>query len=179
MVAPVSRIQLDKILPLVYEELRGCASRALSNERKDHTFQTTELVHEAYVRLAKLREIDWHDKHDVMRAAVGVMRRVLIDHARAHRAQKRNSGRVMIDCPVDRLEKKVNSPEPIDLVALDSVLEKLRELDERKAEIVELRYFGGLTIENVSEVLSISVATVKRDWAFTRAWLHRELAGEV
>ena len=178
MSTPISRIRLDAILPLVYEELRSCASRALANERHDHTFQTTELVHETYVRLANLREINWDDKKDVLRAAVAVMRLVLIDYARARNAKKRDGGRILLSCSSEMYRDPASDPPPIDLLMLDLVLEKLRSVDPRKAEIVELRYFGGQTIEEVAELLGVSMATVKRDWTFTRAWLHRELAGE-
>lgn len=179
MAAKFPRHQLDAILPLVYEELRGCASHALASERADHTFQTTELVHEAYVRLTNLREIDWDDNRDVLRAAVGIMRRVLIDHARARNAQKRNSGKILLSCSEDRIPDKDNDTQPIDLLALDLVLKKLQDYDARKSEIVELRYFGGQTIEEIADLLQISAATVKREWAFTKAWLGRELDGEM
>lgn len=178
MVAENSRIQLDAILPLVYDELRDCASRALANERADHTFQTTELVHEAFVRLAGLREIDWEENKDVLRAAIGVMRRVLIDHARARNAKKRQNGRLLLSCTRDMIADPKNDSQPIDLLALDSVLEKLHQFDARKAEIVELRYFGGQTIAEIGDLLGISTSTVKREWTFTKAWLGRELGGE-
>ena len=178
MVAKFSRFQLDAILPLVYDELRDCASRALANERADHTFQTTELVHEAFVRLANLHEINWNENKDVLRAAVGIMRRILIDHARARNALKRNGGQILLTCSEDSLPNQENNTQPIDLLALDLVLEKLHSFDPRKAEIVELRYFGGQTVAEVAELLSISTATVKREWTFTKAWLGRELGGE-
>ena len=178
MVPPISRIRLDAILPLVYEELRSCASRALSNERHNHTFQTTELVHETYVRLANLNEIDWDDNKDVLRAAVAVMRRVLIDYARARNAKKRDGGQILLSCSGEMYRDPASEPQPIDLLTLDVVLEKLRAIDTRKADIVELRDFGGQTIEDVAGLLGVSIATVKREWTFTRAWLHRELAGD-
>lgn len=178
MADPISRIRLDAILPLVYEELRACASRALANERFDHTFQTTELVHETYVRLANLREINWDDDKDVLRAAVAVMRLVLIDYARARKAKKRSGGRILLSCSGETYRDPASDPQSIDLLALDTVLEKLRTIDSRKADIVELRYFGGQTIEEVAGLVGVSIATVKREWTFARAWLHRELAGE-
>ena len=178
MVDPECRFDLDAILPLVYDELRSCASRALSNERSDHTLQSTELVHEAYVRLAGLKEIDWNDKRDILRAAVGVMRRVLIDHARSRNSQKRGGGNLMLSCADELVPAKDDEQETIDLIALDEALEKLGGIDQQKAEIVELRYFGGQTVDEIAGVIGISPATVKRHWTFTKAWLHRELAGD-
>ena len=176
---PVStRLQLDKVLPIVYEEMRNVASRMMSNERVGHSFQTTELVHEAYVRLAKLEKISWTNRHDIMRIAVGVMRRVLIDYARQHNAKKRDPNQLFLVCPNQGFDDQVEATPNIDLLALDEALNHLWEIDERKAEIVELRYFGGQSVESVSEILSVSTATVKRDWAMAKAWMHRELSDE-
>lgn len=177
MVAPIGREQLDILLPHVYDELRLCASRALAGERIDHTLQTTALVHEAYVRLARLREIDWKSENDVLRAAVGIMRRVLIDFARAKNAKKRDGKNLSVIPPSDDFQDATMPEMTFDLLALDEALTKLRQFDERKAEIVELRYFGGQCIESVASLLGISNATVKRDWAITKAWMHRELNG--
>ena len=174
-----TRKKLDQLLPLVYEELRGCASRALQHERSNHTFQTTELVHETYVRLARLKEIDWTDKLDITRVAVAVMRRVLIDYARGRAASKRDPSNLLL-APPGMDEKQSNDmSEQIDLLALNEALEKLQEFDERKAELVELRYFGGQTIDQTAQIMNISVATVKRDWALAKAWLYREIKGTV
>ena len=178
MSLPTTRQQLDQLLPLVYEELRGCASRALQNERADHTFQTTELVHETYVRLARLKEIDWSDKRQITRVAVAVMRRVLIDYARSRGAAKRDSNRLMLAPAVNREAPTDETADQLDLLALDDALEKLQGFDKRKAEIVEMRYFGGQTIEDTAKILDVSIATVKRDWALAKAWLYREMKGE-
>ncbi len=174
MTLELRRDQLDELLPMVYDDLRAVASKALQQERTGHTLQTTALVHEAYLRLAKLREIDWENKDDVLRAAVGIMKRVLIDCARAKKTQKRDASQIAISCPVGEFENKILPP-AFDLLALDEALEKLKENDIRKAEIVDLRYFGGQSIESVARILNISEATVKRDWAFAKAWLFREL----
>ncbi len=175
MTAP-TRSQLDQILPLVYDELRGLASRAMMSERAGHSFQTTELVHEAYLRLAKLEQIDMHSHDHLIRIAIGVMRRVLIDYARKHNAQKRNPDRVFLQCPNGQFDEAIQPPPNLDLLALDEALVALREFDERKAEITELRYFGGQSIEDIARLLNISTPTVKRDWALARAWLNRELS---
>lgn len=171
-----SRFELDEILPRVYDELRKYASRALKNERNDHTFQTTELVHETYVRLARLTDIEWNNRDHIMRAAVGVMRRVLIDHARARSAKKRDTDQLFLNCPNHGFKESVEGTPTIDLLALDEALKRLHEMDDRKSEIVELRYFGGQDIDSVSRILNISKATVKRDWALAKAWLFRELS---
>ncbi len=170
-----SVIQLDDVLPVVYDELRSVASRLMSGERAGHSFQTTELVHETYMRLARIEQFDWNNQQHTMRIAVGVMRRVLIDYARKHNAKKRDPKQLFLQCPVVGFENKTDSTPNIDLLALDEALKTLREIDERKSDIVELRYFGGQSIEKVAEVLGISVATVKRDWALAKAWMYREL----
>jgi RNA polymerase sigma factor (TIGR02999 family) len=173
-----SRVQLDQVLPLVYEELRNVASRMMLNERAGHSFQTTELVHEAYVRLSKLEKIDWANEQHVLRVAVGVMRRVLIDYARKHNAKKRDPNQLFLVCPNHGFEEQVQATPNIDLLALDEALNHLREIDERKAEIVELRYFGGQNVESVAKLLEISTTTVKRDWALAKAWMYRELSDD-
>lgn len=173
---PKPRLELDAIFPRVYDELRKFASRSLQNERQDHTFQTTELVHETYVRLARLNEIEWTNRDHIVRAAVGVMRRVLIDYARARGAKKRDVDQLFLNCPVRRFSESIEDTPAIDLLALDEALRKLQILDARKTEIVELRYFGGQDIESVARILGISTATVKRDWALAKAWLFRELS---
>lgn len=173
-----ARLQLDQVLPLVYEEMRNVASRLMSKERAGHSFQTTELVHEAYVRLAKLERIDWANRHHVMRVAVGVMRRVLIDYARKHNAKKRDPNQLFLICPNQGFDEQVEATPNIDLLALDEALGHLRQIDERKAEIVELRYFGGQSVESVAEILEVSTTTVKRDWALAKAWMYRELSDD-
>jgi RNA polymerase sigma factor (TIGR02999 family) len=171
------RDQLDEILPQVYRELHRCASRALDGERDNHSFQTTELIHETYVRLAKLDRIEWANKDHVIRAAVCVMRHVLIDYARARNARKRDEGQLQLHAPTRGFSGQVDSTPDLELLALDDALKKLANFDERKAHIVELRYFGGQHLEDIARILSVSVGTVKRDWALARAWLLRELGG--
>lgn len=173
-----SRVQLDDVLPAVYDEMRNLASRMMSGERAGHSFQTTELVHEAYMRLAKLEKIDLANRQHMMRIAVGVMRRVLIDYARKHNAKKRDPNQLFLQCPVVGFENSVEPTPQIDLLALDEALTSLREIDDRKAEIIELRYFGGQNIDAIADVLGVSVATVKRDWALAKAWMYRELNDE-
>lgn len=164
-------------MPLVYEELREFASRELRNERDGHTFQTTELVHETYVRLARLKEIDWTDKLDITRVAIAVMRRVLIDYARTRGAAKRDKNRLQLMAPESANDDGNDNASQLDLLALNDALERLQNFDERKAEIVELRYFGGQTIDHTARLMNLSIATVKRDWAIARAWLYREISG--
>lgn len=171
-----SRLQLDEILPEVYNELRQFASRALRNERDSHSFQTTELVHETYVRLAGISRMEWTDEDHVLRAAIGVMRRVLIDHARKKNSKKRNPEQLKLVCPNSGFDEKVDAPPELELIALDEALTKLAGIDPRKAEVVELRYFGGQEVAEVARLLNLSTATVKRDWTFAKAWLLKELA---
>ncbi len=174
MVAGESRVQLDEILPLVYDDLRKFASSQLRGERLGHTLQTTALVHEAYVRMSRLQQIDWRNGDDVLRAAIGVMRRVLIDCARARNTLKRNGRPVSLESPEQVVSDKSLEPQ-FDLLALDEALEKLQELDPEKAAVVELKYFGGQTNQETARILGVSLATVKRHWTFSRAWLFREL----
>ncbi len=168
------RTDLDELMSVVYDELRQFASSALRNERPGHTLQTTALVHEAYLRLAEIREIDWKNKDDVLRAAIGVMRRVLIDCARQKKAKKRDSQQLQLGCPVGKFSDEIKPPD-FDLLALNDALVRLRDVDPAKAEIVELRYFGGQKLEDVSRITELSLATVKRHWTFAKAWLFREL----
>ena len=176
-----TRIRLDELLPLVYDQLRVYASRVLRDEPTGLTLQTTDLVHEVYLRLSQLKEIRWNNDNELMRAAVGVMRRVLVDHARARRAGKRSAGGHKLSIQ-DHLD--VADPQPmandtlVDLLDLDSALVQLAEVDERKAEVVQMRYFGGFSIDEVAELLEVSAATVKRDWLLAKAWLYRELHGD-
>lgn len=168
------RINLDELMAIVYDDLRQFASSALRNERAGHTLQTTALVHETYLRLAGLKEIDWKNKDDVLRASIAVMRRVLIDCARQKNAQKRNPLQLQLGCPSDKFSNESNPPD-LDLLALDEALTKLRGVDSVKADIVELRYFGGQKLSEISRITELSLATVKRQWTFAKAWLFREL----
>ena len=174
MVDGESRIQLDDILPLVYDDLRKFASSQLRGERVGHTLQTTALVHEAYVRMARLDQIDWRNRDDVLRAAIGVMRRVLIDCARARNTLKRNGRPLALDSPEEVVADAMQEPQ-YDLLALDEALDKLQQVDSEKAAVVELKYFGGQTNRETARILGVSLATVKRHWTFSRAWLFREL----
>ncbi|MDQ4120796.1 MAG: sigma-70 family RNA polymerase sigma factor [Acidobacteriota bacterium] len=162
----------EKLLPIVYEDLRRLAGVYLSNERTDHTLQATALVHEAYIRLVDWQNVSWQNRAHFFAVAAQVMRRILVDHARRKKAEKRGGfgRRLALDDAVSFPEKK-----DVDLVALDDALELLEKSDARQAKIVELRFFGGLTIEETAEVLKISPATVKNEWTFAKAWLRVEL----
>ena len=163
----------NQLLPLVYDELHRLASNYMSRERPDHTLQTTALVNEAYLRLADQGDARWQDRVHFFAVASKVMRQILIDHARRRTRAKRggNQTRLSLD------EAAILSDErAADLLALDEALSQLASLDPRKSRVVELRFFSGLTIEEVAEVLKVNPKTVARDWAMARAWIHRELA---
>jgi RNA polymerase sigma factor (TIGR02999 family) len=160
------------LIPLVYEELRRIAGACMRRERSDHTLQATALVHEAYVKLLDQHSVDWQSRAHFFGIAAQVMRRVLIDYARGHVRDKRGGG--IQPVPLD--EALVFSPERSDeFLELDRALDRLAGHDPRLAKIVELRFFGGLTVEEAAEVLGVSPVTVKRDWALAKAWLHGEL----
>jgi RNA polymerase sigma-70 factor (ECF subfamily) len=162
----------DELIPLVYGELRRLARQCLARQRRNHTLQSTALVHEAYLRLVDCDSVHWQSRAQFFALAAQLMRRILVDHARACNAAKRKgSGLTLTLDHAAALPKKAE----IDLVALDSALKGLAELDTRQAQIVELRFFGGLSIEDSSHVLGVSPATVKREWATARAWLCQEL----
>lgn len=172
------RIRLNELLPLVYEQLREYASKVLRDEPLGLTLQTTDLVHEVYLRLSELKEIHWSSDSHLMRASVGVMRRVLVDHARARRAAKRQAPgvRTAINDSSDVPQSEEKSDySMIDIMDLDDALHRLAEFDQRKVEVVEMRYFGGLPIPEIARILDISPATVKRDWQLAKAWLFREI----
>lgn len=163
----------DELVAIVYAELHGLASHYMRNERDDHTLQPTALVHEAYMRLMDQRSVSWQNRSHFFGIASQAMRRILVDHARRRRASKRHGGeRVTLD-------ESVSAPpvQSLDVIALDSALTRLAELNERQASVVELRFFGGLDIDQTAEALGISPATVKRDWTFARAFLQREMEG--
>jgi RNA polymerase sigma-70 factor, ECF subfamily len=161
-----------KLIPLVYDELRRLADGYMRRERTGHTLQATALVHEAYLKLLGQHSVDWQNRAHFFGIAAQVMRRVLIDHARGHVRDKRGGGKEAV--PLD--EALVFSPErSSEFLELDSALERLAERDARLAKIVELRFFGGLTVEETAEVVGISPKTVKRDWTVAKAWLHGEL----
>lgn len=164
---------LDKLLPLVHAELCRVAHRLMSREQPGHTLQTTALVNEAYLRLADQKNTHWQNRTHFFAIAAQLMRRTLIDHARSHQYAKRGGGaqRVSLD------EVNVLSPErAAEIIALDEALQKLSAIDERKGQIVELRYFGGLSVEETAEALKVSPITVMRDWSLAKAWLRREIS---
>ena len=162
----------SRLLPLVYAELRRRARRYMRGERPDHTLQPTALVHEAYLRLAGQREVDWQSRAHFFAVAAQLMRRILVDHARARKAEKRGGGepRVALNESLAMTEEK-----SAELMALDEALTRLAERDPRQARAVELRFFGGLSEEEAAEVMGISLRTLKRDWSVARAWLFKEI----
>ena len=162
----------SKLIPLLYDELRRLARNYMKRERADHTLQATALVHEAYVKLVKQPPVNWHGRSHFFGIAARVMRRILIDHARTHLREKRGGKQQ----PVSFDEALVFSPgQSAELLRLHDALEHLAKLDPRQSTIVELRFFGGLSVEQTADFLGISPKTVKRDWSVAKAWLHAEL----
>jgi len=159
-------------MPLVYTELRRIANRYLQGERSDHTLQSTALVHEAYVRMTEQNLPQWQNRAHFFAVAAQIMRQILVDYARSHRASKR--GGDVFKLALDEAEEQAQVRD-VDIVALDDALKDLAEMDEQQSRVVELKFFGGLSIEDTAEVLGISASTVKRDWITARAWLYREL----
>jgi RNA polymerase sigma factor (TIGR02999 family) len=166
------REALDQLIPLVYGELRRIAQNYLRNERPGHTLQSTALVHEAYVRMVRQDLPQWQNRAHFFAVAAQIMRQILVDHARAYRAGKRGGGACKL-----ALEDATEDAQQVDvdIVALDDALKTLTQMDPQQGKVVELKFFGGLSIEDTAEVLGISSSTVKRDWITARAWLHREL----
>ena len=163
----------DRLAPVVYGELRRLARCHMRGERPGHTLQATALAHEAFLRLIDIQRVHWRDRAHFFAMASRLMRRVLVDAARARRAAKRGGGlRVSLDRAL-----KLASDEDVDLVALDMALDALANVDARKTQVVELRFFGGLTLKETADVLNVSEDTVARDWDFARTWLKRELSG--
>jgi RNA polymerase sigma factor (TIGR02999 family) len=167
------RDAVEDLLPLVYGELRRLASRYLRHEPIGHTLQPTALVHEAYIRLIDQRRVRWRNRAHFYGIAAQIMRRILVDHARAQAADKRGGDCEHIPLVEDQLP---SGSADVDVVALDEALERLATLDPHQARIVELRYFGGLTIDEVAEVTRVSAATVVREWTLAKAWLRAELS---
>jgi RNA polymerase sigma-70 factor, ECF subfamily len=163
---------VDALLPLVYSELRSIADAYLRRERPGHTLEPTALVHEAYARLVGSENLDWKDRAHFIAIAARSMRQILVNHALAKNAEKRGGGqhRLSLDEALAVFEDR-----SIDLLALDEALKKLSDLDPEQARVVELRFFGGLTVPEAAEALGVSVRTVERDWTMARAWLRREL----
>ncbi len=166
------REALDALAPLVYDELRRLAGRYLRRERLDHTLQSTALVHEAYMKLIDQRNVRWHNRAQFFGLAAELIRRILVDHARARHAAKRGGSayKLTLDEALD-----ASAPRDFDIMRLDDALQGLAKIDPQQSRIVELRFFAGLTIEETAEVVGISPATVKRDWLVAKAWLRREL----
>ena len=163
----------DAMVPFVYEELRRLAASYLNREAPGHTLQPTALVHEAYLRLIGQEQVDWNNRAQFLGLAAIMMRRVLVNHARDRHAAKRGGNAQRV--PLSDVDI-ASTPQDVDIIDLDDALERLGGLDARKARIVELKFFGGLTTAEIAEVLHISPATVERDWAFARAWLYDAIA---
>ena len=171
-----NREALDKLLPLVYDELRRLAHSYLTHERADHTLQTTALVHEAYLKLIDQRSVNWQNRAHFFAISAQAMRRILLDNARRHTAAKRGSGGQKVSLEEVATLSRDTANES--LIELDEALQKLAVIDPEQGRIVELRYFGGLTIEETAEVLNISPSTVQREWTTARAWLYQAIKGE-
>lgn len=175
---------LEALLPLVYEELRTLARRHLRHERGSHTLQRTALVHEAFLRIVDQKQVDWESRTQFYGIASQMMRRVLVDHARKRSAAKRGDGAPHVDLDAILQDDGEGLPPPaqekeIDFAAIDDALKRLEALDPLQGRLVELRFFGGLSIKETADVIGVSAATVKREWAIARAWLQREImAGE-
>jgi RNA polymerase sigma-70 factor (ECF subfamily) len=161
-------------LPLVYAELRRVARMFLASERSDHTLQPTALVHEAYLRLLGQRQVDWTNRAQLVGLAAVMMRRILVNHARDRAAAKRGGDATRVSLCAADVTLDIPS---VDLIALHDALDRLETLDARKSRIVELKFFAGLTIAEIAEILDLSAATIEREWSFSRAWLYDALAG--
>jgi len=166
------RAALDKLVPLVYDELHRIARRQLASRNGPQTLQSTALVNEAYIRLASKSSVAWNDRTHFFAVAARIIRGVLVDHARAHLAIKRGSGDIALSLEA----AGATEPRAVDMLALDEALERLAHMDVQQATIVELRFFSGLSIEETAAVLGISPATVKRDWTMARTWIFKELS---
>ncbi len=175
---------IDSLWPLVYDDIRRMAGRQIAGERGGHTLQATALVNEAFIRLAGERAFEWQRREQFLALAAQIMRRVLVDYARQRGAQRRGDGAKRVSIhdtwaadEVDQIQAlDAFHDESVDVLAIDTALTKLQQVDEPQSRIVELRYFGGLTLEETALAAGISLATVKREWAMARAWLRRELA---
>jgi RNA polymerase sigma factor (TIGR02999 family) len=171
-----NKAALDKLMPLVYDELRRLARYYLGRERAGHTLETTALVNEAYLRLIDQRSVRWQSRAHFFGIASQLMRRILVDYARSRRYLKRGGGANQVSLDEAMIVSKGRAA---DVVALDDALTALAEIDRRKSQVVEMRFFGGLSIEETAEVLRVSPGTVMRDWTMAKAWLHREITKEV
>jgi RNA polymerase sigma factor (TIGR02999 family) len=167
---------LERLIPIVYSDLRRIAARYMRSQNEGHTLQTTALVHEAYLRLTRERERSWENRAHFFGVAASIMRNLLVDHARTAARAKRGGG--VMELSLDDASLSLNPVDPEDLLALDDALNRLAEMDPRASRIVELRYFVGLTNEEIAEVVETSEKTVKRDWSSAKAWLRAELHSE-
>lgn len=175
---------LEALWPLVYEDVRRLARRQMARERGDHTLQGTALVNEAFIRLAGQRVLEWQNREQFLSLAAQIMRRVLVDHARQRGAQRRGDGARRVSLHDTQAAFEIEAVQAldsldddrVDVLAIDAALTRLQQIDAPQGRIVELRYFGGLTLEETASVTGISLASVKREWAMARAWLRRELA---
>lgn len=169
-----NRTAVDDLLPLIYGELRSLAGNYLRRERSDHTLQPTALVHEAYLRLVDQTQVNWQNRAHFFGVAAQMMRRILVDHARAHKAGKRGSDyqKLSLDENIDKAAER-----SAELISLDDALTELSTIDELKSRIVELRYFGGLTVEETAEVLGVTPVTINRHWRMAKAWLFGKMQG--
>jgi RNA polymerase sigma factor (TIGR02999 family) len=164
-----------ELVPLVYKELRRIAACYMRNERAGHTLQATALANEAYLRIVDQTRVDWKNRAHFLGVAAQLMRRILVDHARERVARKRGGRQIRIE--VENFDVEKTSERPEEILAVDEVLSRLTAFDPRQARIAELRYFGGLTVEETAEALAVSPRTVKREWAMARSWLKAEMAG--
>jgi RNA polymerase sigma-70 factor (ECF subfamily) len=168
---------LDKLMPIVYRELHSLARRYLSRERSGHTLQSTALVHEAYLKLVDQKSVVWQNRAHFFGIAAQVMRRVLVDYARRRQRDKRRNEGTRVTFVDELVASEPSEPSGIDAIALDAALISLERLDPQQGRVVELRFFGGLTVEETAEVMNISTGTVKREWRIAKAWLYRHIEG--
>ena len=173
------KAQAADLMPLVYDELRGLARGFMRRERRDHTLQATALVHEAYLRLVDQNRVDWRGRTHFRAVGARVMRRILVDHARQQRSEKRGGGRRRVTLGESLLHSSDPDLDLTEILALNQALDRLRELDERQANVVELRFFGGLSHAEIAEAIGVSQRTVEGDWAHGKSWLMRELSREI
>jgi len=171
------RDALERLMPLVYQELHRIAAAHFRRERPEHTLQATALVHEAYLKLVDQRHARWENRSQFFAVAATLMRRVLVDHARAQAADKRGAGATRLSLGDVAEPRAIGGEADVDVLALNEALDKLAALDPRQARVVELRFFGGLDLEETASTTETSLTTVKRDWIMARAWLYRELGG--
>jgi len=169
------RKALDELAPMVYDELRRLAASYLKGERTDHTLQCTALVHEAYLRMVGGVNVEWENRSHFFGVAAQIVRRILVEHARAAHTAKRGSGAVLLSINDEVNPGDLRAP---NLLALEDALNALTEIDPRQARVVELRFFAGLNVDETAEVMHLSPSTVKREWAMAKLWLYRELAGK-